>query len=50
MQAYQSTIFAYMFVRFFRIFTHSGITFDKNKTFKNKRVTLEILVPKSKTD
>ena len=39
-----------MFVRFFRILTHRRITFDKNKTSKNKRVTLEILVPKSKTD
>ena len=32
----RSTNFSYTFVSFFRIFTHRGITFDKNKTFKNK--------------
>ena len=35
----RSTIFSYMFVSFFRIFTHRRITFDKNKKSKNKRVT-----------
>ena len=39
-----------MFVGFFKFFTHRQITFDKNKTSKNKRVTFEILELKSKTD
>ena len=39
-----------MFVRFFRIFMHRRITFDKNKTSKNKRVTFGNSGTKSKTD
>ena len=35
----RSTIFSYMFVRFFRIFMHREIIFNKKKIFKNKRVT-----------
>ena len=41
MQAYQVYDFSYMFVRFFRIFMHRRITFNKNKKSKNKRVTFE---------
>ena len=46
----RSTIFSYMFVRFFRIFTHRRITFDKNKKSKNKRVTFGNSGTKIKTD